>query len=137
MDRDCLMCGGGSFPKQLRYTRSHKWARLEDGIYTIGVTRHAINQIREIILVDLPREGDAFLAQEAFGTIEAAEAYTQLFSPVDGVVIQVNEDLEERPELVADEPYTGGWLIKMTASPAYYGRLLDNRTYIELFDLAA
>jgi len=136
-NKTCNICADCSFPDHLRYTTTHTWTRLEQGVFTVGVTRIAIHRIQDIIIVDLPQQGDAFAAQQSFGTIEAASTYAQILAPLEGMVVQVNEDLDEQPELVLHQPYSGGWLVKMKASPAQYGSLLDDQAYSRLVSLAA
>ena len=107
-----------SIPSVLSYTKDHEWARVEKGgLLRVGVTSYAVEQLGDVTLIDLPKAGSDVGAHEHFGDIESVKTVSELFAPVGGDIVEVNEDLEEQPELVNDEPYEGGWMIviKMTA----------------------
>ncbi len=119
-------------PDTLRYAKSHEWIRLEDdGTATIGITDHAQNALNDIVYVELPDVGDSFDAGEAFGVVESVKSASDVYVPVAGEVIAVNEALEDAPETVNDSPYQDGWLIKV--KPADAGAidgLLDAAGYL-------
>ncbi len=103
------------FPKELYYTEEHEWLSYdeEQGIGTIGITGYAQSELGDVVFVELPEEGRRVEAKDAFGTIEAVKAVSELFSPVSGEVVEVNRELESSPELVNSEPYGEGWMIKI------------------------
>ncbi|PSL49890.1 glycine cleavage system H protein [Chitinophaga niastensis] len=120
-----------STPGNLRYTRDHSWVLLNGNKATIGLTDHAQKQLGEIVFVELPyKVGDTLGKDEAFGTVESVKAVTELFSPLNGKVAEINETVLDSPDLVNDEPYAGGWFLKITvANPKEVGELLDAAAY--------
>lgn len=118
------------FPENLKYTKDHEWLSLESGIGTIGVTDYAQGELGDVVFVELPTVGKEVKAGDIFGTIEAVKAVSDLFSPVTGVVVEVNSELESQPELVNSEPYKGGWMVKIKLSnSAEVENLLDSESY--------
>lgn len=101
------------FPKDVRYTTTHEWVRLEDDVVTLGITRYAADQLSDITYVELPSVGDELTAEAVFGTIESVKAAADLICPIDGEVTEVNEPIAENPELISDDPYDDGWLVKL------------------------
>ena len=122
------------FPENLRYSKDHEWARLEDdGSVTIGITQHAVEALGDITMVTLPEIGSAMEAGENFGDIDSVKAVSELYAPIDGEVIAVNEELEDSPETVNEAPYEGGWMIKVKpANAAQLEALLDAAKYSAL-----
>ena len=100
-------------PEDLRYTREHEWVRVEDGVGTVGITDYAQDQLGDIVYVKLPPVGTVVRQMEPFGEIESVKAVSDLFSPVSGEVVEVNAELEERPELVNLDPYGQGWMLRV------------------------
>jgi glycine cleavage system H protein len=121
-----------NFPDDLRYTKDHEWARKEDNAVTIGVTAFAVEQLGDITLVDLPEVGDAVKAGESFGTIESVKSVSDLYAPVAGKVVKINEDLEDKPELVNEAPYGDGWMVTLELEGDEYDSMLDQATYADL-----
>jgi len=121
------------FPKDLRYTKDHEWARLDGATVTIGITAFAVEQLGDITLVDLPEVDASVTAEESLGTIESVKSVSDIFAPVSGTVTAINEELEDRPELVNAAPYGDGWLVKIALQdrPAY-DALLDSVAYAAL-----
>ena len=124
-----------SVPEELQYTRSHEWVRTEGDTATIGVTDHAQEELGDIVFVELPEEGAAFDAGDAFGTVESVKAVSDLYAPVGGEVVEVNEALNDTPEMINDDPYGDGWIIKLRVfgdgdllSASDYERLLEEET---------
>ena len=118
------------YPKDLRYTKDHEWARREGAVVRVGITAHAVEQLGEVTLVDLPAPGTKVTAGERFGDIESVKAVSELFSPISGEVVEINGELEGSPELVNDGPYEGGWLITVRPSaPAELEALMDAGAY--------
>ena len=102
-----------NFPQNLKYTNEHEWIRIEGDIAYVGITDYAQEQLGDIVFVDIPTVGESLEAGEVFGTIEVVKTISDLFLPVAGEVLEQNEALEEKPELVNKDPYGEGWLIKM------------------------
>ena len=120
------------FPEDLRYTKDHEWARMAHNIVTIGVTAFAVEQLGDITLVDLPEEGEQVEAGDAFGVIESVKSVSDLFAPVTGKVIKINEKLEDEPELVNEAPYGDGWMVALEVSGDEFETLLDADAYADL-----
>jgi glycine cleavage system H protein len=119
-----------NIPENLRYTDDHEWARIEDGVATIGVTAFAVEQLGDITLVELPAVGDEVKAKESVGTVESVKAVSDLFAPLTGKVAAINEELEDVPENVNDDPYGEGWMMKIElADPAEPEQLMDAAAY--------
>ena len=98
-------------PEDLRYSASHEWIRVEDDLATIGITDHAQSELGDIVYLELPKVGATVQSNGVFGTIESVKTVSDLTSPVSGEVVEVNDELPDAPELVNDEPYSGGWMI--------------------------
>ncbi|SFD29059.1 glycine cleavage system H protein [Chitinophaga sp. CF118] len=119
-----------NFPSNLRYTKDHEWVLLEGNIATIGITEFAQRELGDIVFVDINTVGKALDAEEVFGTVEAVKTVSDLFLPVAGTINEINPALDGSPELVNQEPYGGGWMVKMTVNnPADVDTLLDAAAY--------
>ena len=105
-----------SVPEELQYTRSHEWVRTEGDTATIGITDHAQDELGDIVFVELPEEGATFDAGDSFGTVESVKAVSDLYTPVGGEVVEVNEALSDSPENINEDPYGEGWIIKIQVS---------------------
>lgn len=104
-----------SYPKDLKYTREHEWIRDNgDNTATIGVTDFAQGELGDIVFVEIEPEGFEFQKDEVIGTVEAVKTVSELFAPVDGKIVEVNERLEDQPELVNEDPYGEGWMTKIS-----------------------
>lgn len=101
------------YPDDLRYLDSHEYVRLEGEIATIGISAYAIDQLGDIVFLELPELGDPLEIGESFGTIESVKAVEELYPPISGTVIERNEAMIETPELIGDDPYGEGWLLKI------------------------
>ena len=99
------------YPRDLRYTKEHEWARIEDGLVRVGITSYAVDELGDVTLVDMPAPGEDVQAHERFGDVESVKTVSELFAPVSGEVLEVNGNLESSPELVNEGPYEEGWLI--------------------------
>ncbi len=121
-----------SIPNNLRYTKDHEWARAEaNGTVTIGITTHAVDQLGDITMVSLPAVGASVTAGERFGDVDSVKAVSELFAPISGTVVAVNEHLNDSPEAVNAEPYGVGWMLKVRPSdPAALDDLLSAEQYI-------
>src|SRR5204863_5177381 len=104
------------YPSDVKYTKDHEWAKKAGKAIVVGVTHHAQEALGDVVYVELPKLGTAVKAGERFGTIESTKAVSDLFSPVTGKVVKVNDDLSSNPQKVNQEPYTGGWIIEVEAS---------------------
>lgn len=100
-------------PDDLKYSRSHEWVRVKDGIATIGITDHAQHELTDIVYVELPSEGDSFEQEDEFGVVESVKSVSELYLPVTGEITAVNTELENKPELINESPYDKGWLVKV------------------------
>ncbi len=123
-----------NFPEDLRYTEEHEWVRLaEDGTATVGITDFAQSELGDIVYVEIETAGEDLDGNEVFGSIEAVKTVSDLFLPIAGTVLEVNDQLEDAPEIVNNDPYGKGWLIKMTvADVADIENLLTVEAYREL-----
>lgn len=100
-----------STPKDLRYSEEHEWVKEEDGKYRIGITHFAQSELGDIVFVELPQVGDQLKSDEPFGSVESVKTVSELYAPLTGKVIEVNENLEDSPELVNESPYEGAWMV--------------------------
>ena len=105
-----------SIPKDLKYTEDHEWIRVEGEDAYIGITDYAQGELGDVVYVDLPAEGDSFAKSDVFGTIEAVKAASDLYCPISGEVVQINEDVADAPETINKDPYGSGWMIKIRMS---------------------
>lgn len=117
-------------PAELRFTKEDEWVREQDGLVVVGVTDFAQSQLGDIVFVELPAIGSTTEAGAPFGTIESVKAVSDLFAPISGEVVAINGELADRPELVNEDCYGEGWLIRLRPSdPSELARLLDARAY--------
>lgn len=108
-----------NFPDDLKYTREHEWVRDNgDGTVTVGITDFAQSELGDIVFVELEPKGEEFDQDEVFGTVEAVKTVSELFAPVSGEITEINEALEDDPELVNNDPYGAGWMVKVKVSEA-------------------
>ena len=101
-------------PSNLRYTKDHEWISLEDNVATIGITDFAQGELGDIVYIDISTKGKTLAAEEIFGTVEAVKTVSDLFLPVAGTILEINPALQAQPELVNNDPYGNGWMIKMS-----------------------
>ena len=101
-----------NYPVDLKYSKSHEWIRYEDGVAVIGISDFAQDALGDVVFINLPAVGDEVTAGESFGDVESVKAVSDLISPVSGVVLEVNEELEDSPENLNEDPY-GAWIIKV------------------------
>ena len=119
-----------NLPANLRYAASHEWVLdHQDGTVTIGITDHAQEALGDVVFVELPEVGQSLSKGKEFGVIESVKAASDLYSPVNGEVIEVNEALEDAPETVNDAPYEGGWIMKVRVTDQAFEGLLDADAY--------
>ena len=122
-----------SVPSELFYARSHEWARVEGNAVVVGISHYAQDQLGEVVYVELPEVGLGASAREELGTLESVKAVAEFVSPVGGEVIEVNERLADEPNLINDDPYGDGWLVKITGSIEGED-LLDAEAYQKLLE---
>ena len=124
-----------NFLSYVKYTKEHEWIRLEGDVAYVGITDYAQEQLGDIVFVDIPTEGETLAADEVFGTIEVVKTISDLFLPVTGEILEQNEALADQPELVNQDPYGEGWLIKIKpAADADFDSLLDAEAYKALIN---
>ncbi len=124
-----------NFPTNVKYTKEHEWIRLEGDVAYVGITDYAQEQLGDIVFVDIPTEGETLVADEVFGTIEVVKTISDLFLPVAGEILEQNEALADQPELVNQDPYGEGWLIKIKpTADADFDSLLDAEAYKALIN---
>ncbi len=116
-----------SYPEDLQYTKDHEWVRLADGTAEVGVTEYAQAQLGDVVYVELPAVGQTIAAGDAFGSIESVKAVSELFAPVSGEVVAVNDDVTAHPERVNQDPH-GTWMIRVRVAGAS-ADLLDSAQY--------
>jgi glycine cleavage system H protein len=120
-------------PAGLKYSKEHEWVATEDTVATVGLTDHAQDQLGEIVYIELPAVGDKVSKDDPFGVVESVKAVSDIYAPVTGTVIEVNEDLPESPETVNEDPYGDGWLIKVKiADMSDLEDLMDGEEYGEM-----
>jgi glycine cleavage system H protein len=120
------------YPEDLRYSREHEWARSENGRIRVGITDFAQDALGDVVYVDLPEPGTQVTAGQAFGEVESTKSVSDVFAPVSGTIVERNAALEEKPELVNEQPYGDGWLIAIEASDqSELDQLLDSGGYQE------
>jgi glycine cleavage system H protein len=120
-------------PPGLKYSKEHEWVATEESVATIGITDHAQEQLGEIVYIELPSVGEKISKDDPFGVVESVKAVSDIYAPVSGTVVEVNEDLPESPETVNEDPYGDGWLIKVKVSdPDDFDDLMDPDEYTEL-----
>ena len=119
-----------NLPNDLRYTKEHEWVRIDDNILTVGITDHAQSELGDIIFIEFPELNQMISKDEPFGTIEAVKTVADLFEPVSGKVIEINEALEDSPDLVNSDCYGQGWIVKITCTDdSQLDDLLDSEKY--------
>ena len=119
-----------STPEDLGYTKDHEWVRVKGEEATVGITDHAQQQLGDIVYVELPKVGDKLESSEPFGSVESVKAVSEIFMPLSGTVAQVNDTLNDSPELVNEDPYGDGWMIRIKIDkPSQVNALLTSIAY--------
>ncbi len=122
-----------NLPEDIRYAKDHEWARQEGDTFTIGIDDYAQDQLGDIVYVELPEVGATFEQGDEFGTVESVKAVSELYMPLGGEVVAVNQELEDAPELVNSDPYGQGWMIRIKAGdPAQFEAMMDKNAYLEM-----
>ncbi|MEO4054393.1 glycine cleavage system protein GcvH [Solibacillus sp. CAU 1738] len=124
-----------STPKELRYSKDHEWVKVEDGKARIGITHFAQNELGDIVFVELPEVGDELQLNETFGNVESVKTVSELYAPVSGTVVEVNEELSDNPEFINESPYEQAWMVVVELSnPSEVDELLTSEQYAELIE---
>ena len=119
-----------NYPENLKYSNDHEWIRVEGNIAYIGITDHAQSELGDIAYVDIAEDTTELVAGETFGTIEAVKAVSDLLAPASGKVLEINTALNDSPEVVNNDPYNGGWMVKIELSnPSELDSLMDAAAY--------
>ncbi len=106
------------FPQDLKYSKEHEWLKVEGNTVTIGITDYAQDSLGDVVYVELPNEGSAMVQGETFGVIESVKAVSDLYSPVSGNIIEVNDSIIDNPDIVNEEPYGDAWMLKVELTSA-------------------
>ena len=118
---------------ELKYTKDHEWIKVEGNVATIGITDYAQGELGDIVYVEIEALDEELQKEEIFGSVEAVKTVSDLFLPVSGKITQINESLEDNPELINEDPYNKGWIIKMEIqTPSELDELLDADSYQDL-----
>lgn len=121
-----------NIPENLRYSKDHEWVTVEGDVATIGISDYAQSSLGDVVYVDFPRIGDKFEINEAFGSVESVKAVSEVFTPLSGEIVEVNESLNDTPESVNSDPYGDAWFIKIKMSnTGEYDALLSSEEYEE------
>ena len=124
-----------SFPKDVKYTKDHEWLRVEGNEAYVGITHFAQSELGDIVFIDVDTEGESLEKEEVFGSVEAVKTVSDLFMPINGEVLEFNENLEDNPELINSDPYGDGWIIKISISDlTELDDLLNSESYQKLVD---
>ncbi len=119
----------------LKFTKFHEWVRVQGDVATVGITDYAQSQLGDIVFIELPKPGDGIKKASQFGTIESTKAANELYAPISGEVIQINNDLINNPQWINESAFDKGWMVKVKLEdPAELGSLLDESAYKELVD---
>ena len=119
-------------PENLMYTPEHEWVKIDGNIATVGITDFAQSELGDIIFLEFPNIDENFSHGDVFGTIEAVKTVSDMYMPLTGKIIAINEDLNDNPEQVNDDPYENGWMVKIEIDDVNKSELLDSKSYTEL-----
>lgn len=120
-------------PSELKYSKEHEWVKVEGNVVTIGITEYAQNELGDIVFVELPEVDDDIAEGDTFGSVESVKTVSELYAPVSGKVVEVNEELEDSPEFVNESPYENAWMIKVELSDeSELDALMDANAYSEM-----
>ncbi|MDD9304019.1 MAG: glycine cleavage system protein GcvH [Desulfobacter sp.] len=122
-----------NLPEDLKYTEDHEWAKVEGDVVTIGINDYAQDQLGEIVFVELPESGDTFSQGDEFGSVESVKAVSEMYIPISGEVVEINEELEDAPEFVNNDCYEKGWIVKVKAKDlSEMDGLMDKAAYLDM-----
>lgn len=124
-----------NFPEDLKYTTEHEWVRIDGDVATVGITDYAQEQLGDIVFVELPEEEEAIEKGDTFGVVESTKSVSDLYVPLTGAVIETNDPLLDSPEIINEDPYGEGWMIRIKLKrPEEIKELLDSKTYQKLLE---
>lgn len=127
-----------NIPENLRYSKDHEWVAVVGDVATIGITDYAQHSLGDVVYIDMPRAGDKLNTHEAFGSVESVKAVSEVFTPVAGEIVEVNDGLNDTPEAVNDDPYNAGWMIKIKMdNPLEADGMLSSEEYEEYLAASA
>ena len=127
-----------NIPENLRYSKDHEYVSLIGDVATIGITDYAQHSLGDVVYVDMPRVGDKFGTHESFGSVESVKAVSEIFTPVAGEVVEVNEGLNDAPEAVNNDPYNAGWMVKVKMdNPGEADAMLNAAEYEEYLEASS
>ncbi len=122
-----------NFPDDIKYSEEHEWARPEGDLIVVGISDYAQDQLGDIVFVELPEKGSNIATGEEFGSVESVKAVSELFMPIGGQVVAINASLEDNPELVNEQPYDKGWMLKIKPDDmAGQDKLMDRDAYLTM-----
>ncbi|WP_299982849.1 glycine cleavage system protein GcvH [Desulfobacula sp.] len=122
-----------NLPDDVKYTKDHEWAKQDSDTVTVGINDYAQDQLGEIVFVELPEVGDAFSEGDEFGSVESVKAVSEMYIPISGEIVQINEALEDAPELVNESCYDNGWIIKVKPDDvSELDNLMDKAAYLDM-----
>lgn len=122
-----------ALPQDLKYSEDHEWVKADGNTVTIGITDFAQGELGDIVFVELPEEGDEMTKGESFGSVESVKTVSELYAPLNGKIVEVNEELEDSPELVNESPYEDAWMVKVELEDtSQLDSLLDADAYAEI-----
>ena len=123
------------YPEDYKYSKDHEWIRIDDDVCVVGITDYAQDELGEVVFVEMPEPGQTFDAHDEIGSIESVKAVAEVYSPGTGEIVEVNEALEDAPEMVNKDPHGEGWMIKIRYSSAEeLGELMDVEAYQQFLD---
>ncbi|MGI6620053.1 MAG: glycine cleavage system protein GcvH [Bacillota bacterium] len=124
-----------NYPEDLKYTKEHEWVRVDNGKARVGVTFYAQDQLGDVVFVELPEVGTEIRAGAMFATVESVKAVSDVYAPVSGTIVEVNEALNDSPELVNEDPYNEGWMVVIELSdPSELDNLMDSTAYQKMVE---
>lgn len=119
-------------PANLKYTKDHEWALIDGDVVTVGITEHAVSELGDVVFIELPEVGEQVEAEAVFGTIESVKAVAELFAPVSGEILEINEGLIDAPETINEDPYGEAWMVRIAISDRdELDNLMDAAAYSE------
>lgn len=119
-----------TYPDDLRYTKDHEWVRIEGDLATVGITQFAVEQLGDITMIDLPKEGEKFDQGEVLASVESVKTASDIYAPVGGVVVKVNDPLKDSPETLNEDCYDEGWIVQISVKDRQeIEKLLDAASY--------
>jgi glycine cleavage system H protein len=117
-------------PKKLRYSPTHEWVEVEGGTAVVGLSKFAVDQLTDLLTIELPKVGDRLTAGKSFGEVESVKSVNDLYAPVSGEVVEVNQALADDVQILSEDPYAKGWLVKVKVDdPADADKLMDHAAY--------